>query len=118
MSADDGLLDRAIAEARTTPDEVHDALIGLIGLVQLICTRDDVPDDVKALMRTHRRYVDAREVAKAVPMSKELDGKLFAAALYVITEMWSDTMGDLQRASLANQIVREIQRRQIFNLQQ
>lgn len=46
-------------------------------------------------------------------MDKELDGKLFAAALHIITEMWSDTMDTLQRASLANQIVREIERRKI-----
>lgn len=44
-------------------------------------------------------------------MDKETDAKLFSAALYVITNMWADTMGVLQRASLANQIVREIERR-------
>lgn len=48
------------------------------------------------------------------PMPLELDGQLFAAALHVITSMWSDTMDELQRASLANQIVREIERRQIY----
>jgi hypothetical protein len=46
-------------------------------------------------------------------MDKDTDGKLFAAALYVITVMWGKEMGDLQRASLANQIVREIERRGI-----
>ncbi len=46
-------------------------------------------------------------------MSKETDGRLFAAVMYPITEMWGDTMDDLQRASLANQIVREIERRNI-----
>lgn len=46
-------------------------------------------------------------------MDKDTDGKLFAAALYVITDMWGKEMGDLQRASLANQIVREIERRGI-----
>ena len=50
---------------------------------------------------------------KKQPMPKELDRKLFAAALSVITDTWSDTMSELQRASLANQIVREIERRQI-----
>ena len=46
-------------------------------------------------------------------MDKDTDGELFAAALYVITDMWGKEMGDLQRASLANQIVREIERRGI-----
>lgn len=46
-------------------------------------------------------------------LDKETDGKLFAAALYVITDMWGKEMGALQRASLANQIVREIERRGI-----
>ena len=47
-------------------------------------------------------------------MDIETDAKLFAAALYVITDMWGKEMGDLQRASLANQIIREIERRGIF----
>lgn len=46
-------------------------------------------------------------------MDKDTDAKLFAAALYVISGMWGNEMGDLQRASLANQIVREIERRGI-----
>ena len=52
------------------------------------------------------------EAPKPIPV--ELDGKLFAAALHVITSMWRDQMDELQRASLANQIVREIERRQIY----
>lgn len=46
-------------------------------------------------------------------MDKDTDAKLYAAALYVITDIWGQEMGDLQRASLANQIVREIERRGI-----
>lgn len=48
-------LDNAIAEARKTPDEMHDALVALIGLVQSL--GGDVVKDV--------RYLDARTVAKA-----------------------------------------------------
>lgn len=47
-------------------------------------------------------------------MDKDTDAKLFAAALYVISDMWGKEMGDMQRASLANQIVREIERRAIL----
>lgn len=65
MPTDDQYLDAAVAEAKTSPDEVHDALLGMIGLVQLICARDDVPDVVKQAMATNHRYLDAREVAKA-----------------------------------------------------
>lgn len=49
-------------------------------------------------------------------MDKETDAKLFAAALYVITSMWGKEMDELQRASLANQIVREIERRGVIGL--
>lgn len=52
---DDALLDMAIAAARTTPNESHDALLALIGLVQKI-GGDAVKD---------QRYFEAREVAKA-----------------------------------------------------
>jgi len=48
-------LDNAIAEARKTPDEMHDALVALIGLVQGI-GGDAVKDT---------RYLEARTVAKA-----------------------------------------------------
>jgi predicted outer membrane lipoprotein len=48
-------------------------------------------------------------------MTKEMDAALYAAALYVITDMWADTMDTMQRASLANQIVREIERRNILS---
>lgn len=47
-------------------------------------------------------------------MSPTLDGKLYAAALDRITHIWGDTMDTMQRASLANQIVREIERRGII----
>lgn len=63
--------------------------------------------------KMQERY-DALDVPPK-PMSVELDSKLYAAALYVITSMWHDTMDELQRASLANQIVREIERRQIVS---
>lgn len=55
MPDDDALLDMAIASARTTPDEVHDALLALIGLVQKI-GGEAVKDSL---------YFQAREVAKA-----------------------------------------------------
>lgn len=50
-----------------------------------------------------------------MPMSKEIDGKLFAAALCQITHIWGREMDDLQKATLANQIVREIDRRMIVD---
>ena len=62
---DDQLLDQAVAAARTTPDEQFDALLGMIGLVQLICAREDCPPDIKSAMLSNHRYVDARAVAKA-----------------------------------------------------
>lgn len=52
---DDNLLDMAIAARRTTPNEIHDALLALIGLIQSLGG-----DAVKDL-----RYLDAREIAKA-----------------------------------------------------
>lgn len=52
---DDDLLDMAIASARTTPNEIHDALLALIGLVQGI-GGDAVKD---------KRYLEARMIAKA-----------------------------------------------------
>jgi hypothetical protein len=52
---DEAMLDAAILEARTTPDEVRDALLALIGLVQGI-GGDAVKD---------ARYLEARTVAKA-----------------------------------------------------
>lgn len=48
------------------------------------------------------------------PLSKELDAELFAAAAHVITETWGKEMSDMQAMSLANQIVREIERRGIL----
>lgn len=65
LPTDDDQLDAAIARAPTTPNEIHDALLGMLGLVQLICARDDVSDEVKRALRTNHRYVDARTVAIA-----------------------------------------------------
>lgn len=65
LPTDDQLLDQAVAAARGTPDEVHDALLGMIGLVQLISARDDLPADIKTAMLSNHRYIDARMVAKA-----------------------------------------------------
>ena len=45
----------AIASAKTTPNEIHDALLALIGLVQAM-GGDAVKD---------ARYLEARNVAKA-----------------------------------------------------
>lgn len=49
------------------------------------------------------------------PLSKELDGELFAAAAHVIVQTWGDKMGDMQAMTLASQIVREIERRGILS---
>lgn len=65
VPTDDQLLDMAVAAARTTPDETHDAILSLIGLVQSICARADCPDEIKSAMLRDRRYVDARQVAIA-----------------------------------------------------
>ena len=65
MPDDDQLLDQAIVAARTTANEIHDALLGMIGLVQLICARDDLPDDIRRALLTNHRYVDARVVSIA-----------------------------------------------------
>lgn len=58
-------LDAAIDAARTTPDEVHDALIGMIGLVRSLVARLDCPDDVRLAALQDQRYIDARHVAKS-----------------------------------------------------
>ena len=50
-----------------------------------------------------------------MPMSKEVDGSLFAAALNEITGIWGKEMDTMQRSTLANQIVREIERRGIVD---
>jgi hypothetical protein len=47
-------------------------------------------------------------------MDKGLDKAIFSAALEVINRMWGDTMDSMQQASLANQIVREIEARSIL----
>jgi hypothetical protein len=63
MPDDDQLLDMAIAEDRTTPDEVSDALRRMIGLVQDICRREDCPAEIQRALKD-QRFWDAREVAK------------------------------------------------------
>ena len=62
---DDQLLEMAIAEARVTPDETHDAILQLLGLIQSVAGRDDCPAEVKAALIRSQQYVDARAVAKA-----------------------------------------------------
>lgn len=70
-SADDGvpsdsqLLDMAIAAARTTPDEVNDALRALIGLVMSTAVREDCPAEIKTALLHSSQYLDARTVAIA-----------------------------------------------------
>lgn len=70
-SADDGtpddnqLLDMAIAAARTTPDEINDALRALIGLVMSTASRSDCPAEIKRALLHSRQYLDARAVAIA-----------------------------------------------------
>lgn len=61
---DDQILDEAVAAARVTPNEIHDALLGMIGLVHLITSRTDLPDDIRKALLTNHRYIDARTVAK------------------------------------------------------
>lgn len=46
-------------------------------------------------------------------MDKELDAKLYAAVLHVITVQHFERLNTKQRAYLANEIVREIERRKI-----
>lgn len=65
MPDDDDLLDQAVRTARTSPNEIHDALLGMIGLVQIIASRSDCPPEIKAVLLSNHRYVDAREVAKS-----------------------------------------------------
>jgi hypothetical protein len=60
---DDMLLDAAVAEARTTPNEIHDALLGMIGLVQQLCTHCGLSEENAKKILLDRRYVDARAVA-------------------------------------------------------
>jgi hypothetical protein len=62
---EDELDGAALAERRVTPDEIHDALVGMIGLVMLICARDDITHEIKDAMLTNHRYLEARAVAKA-----------------------------------------------------
>ena len=62
---DEDKLNAAVKACRTTPDEVHDALIGMLCLVQLICERDDVPSEAKQAMRASHLYANGRSVAKA-----------------------------------------------------
>ena len=47
-------------------------------------------------------------------MDKDLEAKLYAAALYTITRMWGEDMSVWQRDSLASEIVHEIERRKIM----
>ncbi len=65
MPTDDQLLDQAVAEARTTTDETHDAILSLIGLVQSVCARPDCPEEIKTALLRDRRYLDARTVGIA-----------------------------------------------------
>lgn len=58
-------LDAAVDAARTTPDEVHDALLGMIGLVRYLVARLDCPDEVRLVALQDQRYIDARHVAKS-----------------------------------------------------
>lgn len=46
--------------------------------------------------------------------AQQIEARLFAAAAHVITEAWGDEMGDMQIMTLANQVVREIERRGIL----
>jgi hypothetical protein len=92
-----------------------------------VCSRSERKEgcagEKASCLRQFADAIDARSRAAVDPtggvtspdyvMDKDTDAKLFAAALYVISGMWGNEMGDLQRASLANQIVREIERRGI-----
>ena len=65
MPTDDQLLDHAVADARTTADETHDAILSMIGLIQSVCARPDCPDEIKTALLRDRRYIDARAVGIA-----------------------------------------------------
>jgi hypothetical protein len=62
---DDELLDAAIAAAKCTPDEIHDALLQLIGLVDKIAWRQNTPPAIRDALTMDKRYLDARKVAKS-----------------------------------------------------
>lgn len=64
-------------------------------------------------MGVYERESYRDEAAK--PLSKELESELFAATAHAIFQSWGDTMGDMQVMSLANQVVREIERRGILS---
>jgi hypothetical protein len=44
---------------RTERDELYDYVNGLLGLLQILRDRDDVPNNVKKIMRTNHRATDA-----------------------------------------------------------
>lgn len=48
-------------------------------------------------------------------MDRDLESKLYAAALYAITAMMHDRLSVEQRASLASEIVEEVARRKIVH---
>lgn len=73
--------------------------------------------DMETLRRVTERMLGAAEREgwglRQVRMSKERDARLYAAALHVIGVFCLEKLNTEQRAHLANEIVREIERRKI-----
>lgn len=59
-------VDRAIAHLSRL-DELRDATLGLIGLVQMISHRDDLPAEIRNVLLTNHRFVDACAVVGFTP---------------------------------------------------
>lgn len=52
-------LERELHEARAERNELYGYVNGLLGLLQLLRGRDDITNEVKEIMRTNHRAVDA-----------------------------------------------------------
>jgi hypothetical protein len=48
-----------ILRLRDERDELHDLLAGVVGLVQLVSSRNDLPAGLKEILRSNHRFVDA-----------------------------------------------------------
>lgn len=51
--------------AQVEVTRLREALEGLVGLTELVCARDDVPEAAKDALRTNHRILEARRVLSA-----------------------------------------------------